>query len=40
MATEELELRQEIVQAKVEETLYEQFEMEQNSDGMNDYQKK
>ena len=29
MASEELELRQEIVKAKVEEKLYEQFEMEQ-----------
>ena len=36
MATEELELRQEIAQAKVEERLYEQFELEQNIDGMND----
>ena len=37
MATEELELRQEIAQAKVEEKVYEQFELEQNIDGMNDY---
>ena len=37
MASEELELRQEIVQAKIEEKVYEQFEMEQNIDGMNDY---
>ena len=40
MATEELELRQEIAQAKVEERLYEQFELEQNIDGMNDYLEK
>ena len=37
MATEELELKQEIAQAKVEEELYEKFEIEQNIDGMNDY---
>lgn len=37
MASEELELRQEIAQAKIEEKVYEQFEMEQNIDGMNDY---
>ena len=35
MASKELELRQEI--AKIEEKVYEQFEMEQNIDGMNDY---
>ena len=40
MASEELELRQEIAQAKVEEKSYEQFEMEQNIDGMNDYLEK
>jgi len=40
MASEELELRQEIAQAKLEERLYEQFEMEQNIDGMNDYLEK
>ena len=40
MATEELELRQEIAQAKIEEKLYEQFELEQNLDGMNDYLEK
>ena len=40
MATEELELRQEIAQAKVEEKLYEQFELEQNLDGINDYLEK
>ena len=34
MATEELELRQEIAQAKVEETFYEQFELEQNIYGI------
>jgi len=37
MASEELELQQEIAQAKIEEKVYEQFEMEQNIDGMNDY---
>ena len=37
MASKELELRQEIAQAKIEEKVYEQFEMEQNIDGMNDY---
>jgi len=40
MASEELELRQEIAQAKGEEKLHEQFEMEQNIDGMNDYREK
>ena len=40
MASEELELRQEIAKATVEEKLYEQFEMEQNIDGMNDYLEK
>ncbi|PFX16297.1 hypothetical protein AWC38_SpisGene19439 [Stylophora pistillata] len=40
MATEELEFRQEITQAKVEEELYEQFEMEQNIDDMDDYLEK
>ena len=40
MATEELELRQEISQAKVEEKVYEQFEMEQNIDDMNNYLEK
>ena len=40
VATEELELKQEIAQAKVEEELYEQFEMEQNIDDMNDYLEK
>lgn len=35
-----LRMAKEIVQAKVEETLYEQFEMEQNIDGMSDYLKK
>ena len=40
MATEELELRQEIAQAKVEEKLYERLELEQNIDDMNDYLEK
>ena len=36
MASEELELRQEIAQAKIEERVYEQFEMEHNINCMND----
>ena len=37
MATEELELRQKIAEAKAEEKTYEEFDEEQNIDGMNDY---
>ena len=37
MATEELELRQKIAEAKTEEKTYEEFDEEQNIDGMNDY---
>ena len=36
MATEELELRQQIAEAKAEEKTYEKFEEEQNIDGMNE----
>ena len=36
MATEELELRQQIAEAKAEEKTYEKFEKEQNIDGMNE----
>ena len=37
MATEELELRQKIAEAKAEERTYDEFDEEQNIDGMNDY---
>ena len=37
MASEELELRQKIAEAKAEERTYEEFDEEQNIDGMNDY---
>ena len=37
MATEELELRQKIAEAKAEERTYQEFDEEQNIDGMNDY---
>ena len=37
MASEELELRQKIAEAKVEERPCEEFDEEQNIDGMNDY---
>ena len=36
MATEELELRRQIAEAKAEENTYEKFEEEQNTDGMNE----
>ena len=36
MATEELQLRQQIAEAKAEEKTYEKFEEEQNIDGMNE----
>ena len=36
MATEELELRQEIAEARAEEKTYEKFEEEQNIDGINE----
>ena len=36
MATEELELRQQIAEAKAEEKTYEKFEEEKNIDGMNE----
>lgn len=36
MATEELELRQQIAEARAEEKTYEKFEKEQNIDGMNE----
>ena len=36
MATEELELRKQIAEAKAEEKTYEKFEEEQNMDGMNE----
>ena len=36
MATEELELRQQIAEAKAEEKTYEESEEEQNIDGMNE----
>ena len=39
MASEELELRREIVEAKAEEKTYEQFDEKQIIDGMNDYLK-
>ena len=39
MASEELELRQQIAEAKAEEKTYEQFDEEQVIDGMNDYLK-
>ena len=35
--SEELELRQKIAEAKAEERTYEEFDEEQNIDGMNDY---
>ena len=35
MASEELELRQQIAEARAEEKTYEKFEKEQNIDGMN-----
>ena len=37
MASEELELGQKIAEAKAEERTYEEFDEEQNIDGMNDY---
>ena len=37
MASEELELRQKIAEAKAEERTYEEFDEEQNIDGMNEY---
>ena len=37
MASEELELRQKIAEAKAEERTYEEFNEEQNLDGMHDY---
>ena len=37
MASEELELRQKIAEAKAEERTYEEFDEEQNIDGMNNY---
>ena len=37
MASEELELRQKIAEAKAEERTYEEFDEEQNIDGMNDH---
>ena len=37
MASEELELRQKIAEAKAEERTYEEFDDEQNIDGMNNY---
>ena len=37
MASEELELRQRIAEAKAEERTYEEFNEEQNIDGINDY---
>ena len=37
MACEELELRQKIAEAKAEERTYEDFNEEENIDGMNDY---
>ena len=39
MASEELELRQQIAGAKAEEKTYEQFDEQQFIDGMNDYLK-
>ena len=37
IASEELELRQKIAEAKAEERTYEEFNEEQNLDGTNDY---
>ena len=37
IATEELELRPKIVEAKAEERTYKEFDEEQNIDGMSDY---
>ena len=40
MATEELELRQQIAEAKAEEKTYEKFDEKQNIDGMNNLKKR